>query len=201
MAPKYRDEEEKAADQETQKQEDEDTGNTNRGTENQQEKKPKQRKNKRTTQEHTKEPKQSFGRSSITPPSPKSESKPGEQKRRRAREQERFASSRPGKFFLFPTFQIHFTYYFAKFWIERIDIHDKRWRFRCCTRQKTELITLNQSCLHEVGLSSPKKRDLKKGDEVTFSVVDMKGAEDLELAIQARKRIKLFGQDFWSNPL
>ncbi|KAJ6932259.1 hypothetical protein NC651_007854 [Populus alba x Populus x berolinensis] len=28
----------------------------------------------------------------------------------------------------------------------------------------------------------------------------MKGAEDLELAIQARKRIKLFGQDFWSNP-
>jgi len=49
----------------------------------------KQRKNKRTTQEHTKEPKQSFGRSSITPPSAKSESKPGEQTRRRAREQER----------------------------------------------------------------------------------------------------------------
>jgi hypothetical protein len=62
------------------------------------------------------------------------------------------------------------------------------------------LITLNQSCL-QVGLSSPKKRVLKKGDEVTFSVMDMKGAEDLELGIQARKRIKLFGQDFWSNPL
>jgi hypothetical protein len=39
----------------------------------------KQRKNKRTTQEHTREPKQSFGRPSITPPSPESESKPGEQ--------------------------------------------------------------------------------------------------------------------------
>jgi hypothetical protein len=70
-------------------------------------KNPKQRKNKRTTQEHTREPKQSFGRSSITPPSPESESKPGEQKRRRAREQESFASSRPGKFFLFPAF--HFN--------------------------------------------------------------------------------------------
>jgi hypothetical protein len=31
--------------------------------------------------------------------------------------------------------------------------------------------------------------------------VDMKGAEDLELGIQARKKIKLFGEVFWSNPL
>jgi hypothetical protein len=70
-------------------------------------KNPKQRKNKRITQEHTMEPKQSFGRSSITPPSPESDSKPGEQKRRRAREQESFAFSRPGKFFLFHAF--HFN--------------------------------------------------------------------------------------------
>ena len=45
-------------------------------TENQNKK--KKRKNNRTAQGHTKEPKQSFGLSSITPPSPKSESKPGE---------------------------------------------------------------------------------------------------------------------------
>ena len=37
--------------------------------------------NRGTTQRHTKEPKQSFSRSSITPPSPKSESKPGKQTR------------------------------------------------------------------------------------------------------------------------
>lgn len=35
-------------------------------------------KKQRTTQEHTTEPKQSFGRSSITPPYPKSESKLGD---------------------------------------------------------------------------------------------------------------------------
>jgi hypothetical protein len=58
------------------------TGEKNRGEKNREpaRKNPKQRKNKRTTQEHTREPKQSFGRSSITPPSPESESKPGEQK-------------------------------------------------------------------------------------------------------------------------
>jgi hypothetical protein len=94
-------------------------------------------------------------------------------------------------------FQIPEGEHFKEFGVT--GIHGKRWRFRCCTR-KTELITLNQSCF-QFGLSSPKKRVLKKGDEVTFSVLDMKGAEDLELGIQARKRIKLFGQDFWSNPL
>jgi len=85
------------------------TEEKNRGEKNREpaRKNPKQRKNKRTTLEHTREPKQSFGRSSITPPSPESESKPGEQKQRRAREQESFASSRPGKFFLFPAF--HFN--------------------------------------------------------------------------------------------
>jgi hypothetical protein len=78
------------------------------------------------------------------------------------------------------------------------DIHGKRWRFRCCTR-KTD--PYPKPVLSAGWIEFAKTRSLKVGDEVTFSVVGMKGAEDLELGIQARKKIKLFGEVFWSNPL
>ncbi|KAJ6932058.1 hypothetical protein NC651_007685 [Populus alba x Populus x berolinensis] len=78
------------------------------------------------------------------------------------------------------------------------DIHGKRWRFRCCTR-KTDRYP--KPVLSSGWIEFAKTRSLKVGDEVTFSVVDMKGAEDLELGIQARKKIKLFGEEIWTPPL
>ncbi|KAL9351071.1 hypothetical protein Peur_058326 [Populus x canadensis] len=78
------------------------------------------------------------------------------------------------------------------------DIHGKRWRFRYSTRKSDRH---PKPVLSSGWIEFAKKRGLKVGDEVTFSVVDMKGAEDLELGIQARKKIKLFGEVFWSNPL
>ena len=78
------------------------------------------------------------------------------------------------------------------------DIHGKRWRFRCSSR-KTDLHP--KPVLSSGWIEFVKTRALREGDEVTFSVMDMKGAEDLELGIQARKRIKLFGQVFWREPL
>jgi len=78
------------------------------------------------------------------------------------------------------------------------DIHGKRWRFRCSTRKSDPY---PKPVLSSGWIEFAKTRSLKVGDEVTFSVVDMKGAEDLELGIQARKKIKLFGEVFWSNPL
>jgi hypothetical protein len=78
------------------------------------------------------------------------------------------------------------------------DIHGKRWKFRCSTRKSDPY---PKPVLSSGWIEFAKTRSLKVGDEVTFSVVDMEGAEDLELGIQARKKIKLFGEVFWSNPL
>lgn len=78
------------------------------------------------------------------------------------------------------------------------DIHGERWRFRCRSR-KTDRFP--KPALSSGWMEFVKTRDLREGDEVTFFVMDTKGAEDLELGIQARKRIKLFGQVFWSGPL
>jgi hypothetical protein len=68
-----------------------------------------------------------------------------------------------------------------------------------CSSRKTDLHP--KPVLSSGWIEFVKTRALREGDEVTFFVMDMKGAEDLELGIQARKRIKLFGQVFWSEPL
>lgn len=79
-----------------------------------------------------------------------------------------------------------------------VDIDGHRWSFRCCTRKKDPH---PKTVLSSGWIKFVKNRGLKEGDEVIFSVAHNDGAEGLQFGIEARKKIKVLGQDFWSNPL
>ncbi|KAJ7002091.1 AP2/ERF and B3 domain-containing protein [Populus alba x Populus x berolinensis] len=81
--------------------------------------------------------------------------------------------------------------------VAAVDIDGHRWSFRCCTRKKDPH---PKPVLSSGWIKFVKNRGLKEGDEVIFSVPHIDGAEGL-FGIEARKKIKVFGQDFWSNPL
>ncbi|KAI5592977.1 hypothetical protein POPTR_004G219450v4 [Populus trichocarpa] len=78
------------------------------------------------------------------------------------------------------------------------DIDGRRWRFRCSTRRKDPH---PKPVLSSGWIKFVKNRCLKEGDEVIFSVADNDGAEGLQFGIQARKKLKLLGQEFWVDPL
>ncbi|KAG5248476.1 B3 domain-containing transcription factor [Salix suchowensis] len=79
------------------------------------------------------------------------------------------------------------------------DIHGERKRFRCSTR-RTGLHP--KPVLSSCWTAFAKDRGLRKGDEVSFFVMDdINGAKDLEFQIQARRKMKLFGKVFWTAPL
>ncbi|KAL9353783.1 hypothetical protein Peur_051753 [Populus x canadensis] len=78
------------------------------------------------------------------------------------------------------------------------DIDGRRWRFRCTTRRKDPH---PKPVLSSGWIKFVKNRGLKEGDEVIFSVAHSDGAEGPQFGIEARKKLKLFGQDIWSNPL
>ena len=79
-----------------------------------------------------------------------------------------------------------------------VGIDGHRWSFRCCTRKKD---VHPKPVLSSGWIKFVKNRGLKEGDEVIFSVPHNDGAEGLQFGIEARKKIKLLGQDVWSNPL
>ncbi|KAF9684989.1 hypothetical protein SADUNF_Sadunf03G0007500 [Salix dunnii] len=79
------------------------------------------------------------------------------------------------------------------------DIHGERKMFRCSTRRTDPY---PKPVLSTGWTAFAKERGLQEGDEVTLFVMDdIKGAEDLELQIQARRKIKLFGKVIWTAPL
>ncbi|KAJ6928010.1 AP2/ERF and B3 domain-containing protein [Populus alba x Populus x berolinensis] len=78
-----------------------------------------------------------------------------------------------------------------------VDIAGHQWSFRCCTRKKDPH---PKPVLSSGWIKFVKNRGLKEGDEVIFSVSHNDGAEGtLQFGIEARKKIKLLGQDVWSN--
>ncbi|KAB5563693.1 hypothetical protein DKX38_003747 [Salix brachista] len=75
------------------------------------------------------------------------------------------------------------------------DIHGETRRFRCSTR-KTGLHP--KPVLSTGWTAFAKERGLTKGDEVS---IFLNGAEDLEFQIEARRKMVLFGEVFWTDPL
>ena len=84
---------------------------------------------------------------------------------------------------------------------KKVDVFDNnccRWSFRCSTRKNDPH---PKPVLSSGWIKFVKKKGLKEGDQVIVSVSDKDGAEGLQFGIQARKRVKLFGQELWSDPL
>ncbi|KAJ6309164.1 hypothetical protein OIU76_018703 [Salix suchowensis] len=82
--------------------------------------------------------------------------------------------------------------------VDVLDINCRRWSFRCSTRKNDPR---RKPVLSSGWIQYAKEKRLKEGDQVIFSVSDKDGDEGLEFEIQARKRLRLFGQEFWSGPL
>ncbi|KAJ6309165.1 hypothetical protein OIU76_018704 [Salix suchowensis] len=82
--------------------------------------------------------------------------------------------------------------------VDVFDIDCRRWSFRCSKRKHDPH---PKPVLSSGWIKFVKEKCLKEGDQVIFSVSDKDGAEGLQFGIQARKRIKLFGQELWSDPL
>ncbi|KAJ6715485.1 hypothetical protein OIU85_026931 [Salix viminalis] len=84
---------------------------------------------------------------------------------------------------------------------KKVDVFDnnrRRWIFRCSKRKHD---THPKPVLSSGWIKFVKEKSLKEGDQVIFSVSDKDGAEGLQFGIQARKRVKIFGQELWSDPL
>ena len=82
--------------------------------------------------------------------------------------------------------------------VDVFDINRRRWSFRCSKRKNDPH---PKPVLSSGWIKFVKEKGLKEGDQVIVSVSDKDAAEGLQFRIQARKKVKLFGQDLWSDPL